>query len=105
MGYEIKKNKRINPRTARKAYDEGGVKYVIVEGAPRHYISGFGVVGPGDVVTLPAGDKPGQHLRAVADADVAKVDADPAKAAELASAAAKANEADAAKDAKGDPKK
>ena len=65
MGYEIKPNKRVNVRTARKAFSAEGVAYVVAEGAPRHYISGFGIVGPGDVVTLDASVKPGDYLTKV----------------------------------------
>ena len=65
MGYEIKKNQKINPRTARKAFTAEGVAYVVADGAPRHYISGFGIVGPGDVVTLDASVKPGKYLTKV----------------------------------------
>ena len=46
MGYEIKQNKRVNVRTARKAFSAEGVAYVVAADAPRHYISGFGIVGP-----------------------------------------------------------
>ncbi len=106
MGYSIEPPKKVNPRTARKAADPTGVMCVVVEGAPPHYISGFGIVGPGDVVTIPEDTKPGQYLRAVNPKDVEKVAADPAKADELAAAAAAANEKDQAKtDAKADPKK
>ena len=65
MGYEIKKNQKINPRTARKAFTAEGVAYVVADGAPRHYISGFGIVGPGDVVTLDASVNPGKYLTKV----------------------------------------
>ena len=65
MGYEIKQNKRVNVRTARKAFSAEGVAYVVAADAPRHYISGFGIVGPGDVVTLDANVKPGKYLAKV----------------------------------------
>ena len=97
MGYQLERNKKVNPRTARKAYSEDGVAYVVVAGAPTHYISGFGLVGPGDTVTLAAGVEPGKFLRAVNPADVVKADGDPEVAAELADKAAKANASDQAK--------
>ncbi len=82
----LPQNPRIKTRTERE--DTEGTPYVIVAGAPKHYIAGFGVVGPGAVITLPEGQKPGRWLEPINEKDAAKVAADPAKAQELAEAAA-----------------
>jgi hypothetical protein len=82
----LPQNPRIKTRTERE--DLEGRPFVIIAGAPKHYIAGFGVVGPGDVITLPEGVEPGVWLEPINEKDAAKVAADPAKAEALAAAAA-----------------
>lgn len=89
--------KPINPRTSPKI-DPSGNKYVVKEGAPRHYIPGHSVVGPGAEVVLQPGVKPGKWLTAV-DPKVAEADAAAAKAAAEAEQARIAAEQEAAKKA------
>lgn len=77
--------KPFQPRTARKP-DATAITqhYVIAEGAPKHYVSGYGLVGPGAIVTLAEGVKPGQHLVEVSPEQAAKAGSDEAFRAELA---------------------
>lgn len=90
----------MNPRTSRKAVDiAAGQQYVIVEGAPKHYIPGFGLCGPGHIVTLAAGVQPGKYLQPIADSDAAKVAHDPEKADTLAAKAKERADAEAADEA------
>lgn len=77
---------KVKTRTEREDLD--GPAYVLIAGAPRHYIAGFGIVGAGDVVTLPPGVSPGQWLEPIAESDAVKVASNPDLAAELAEAAA-----------------
>lgn len=99
----IPRGKVVQTRTERT--ETAGKAFVIAAGAPKHYIPGYGVVGPGDIVTLAAGCEPGKWLIHVADSDVAKVQADPSMAAILAEKAAEklpteeAEQSQAAKDA------
>lgn len=87
--------KAFNPRNARQP-DEG-VPYIIATGAPRHYISGHGLVGGGALVRQRPSITPGpmllrlteeEYQHALADPAVAKQYAD--KAAEQAREAARA---------------
>lgn len=71
-----KKDPTINPRTARTPADSEP-KYVIAYGAPKHYVSGYGICGAGDIVSLAPGVSPGKHMVEVAQADVDKVNEDP----------------------------
>lgn len=96
------KQERVKVRTAQAGV---GPQYVIVAGAPQHYITGYGLVGPGDIVTLPEGCKPGRYLQAVNPADVAKVQGDEDQAAVLAERAKERADAEAAKDADKSSKK
>jgi hypothetical protein len=68
-------NKGFNPRTARDPKD-GEPQYIVIAGAPASYISGWGLVGPGAIVTLGAGVKPGKYLVEIAASDAAKINAD-----------------------------
>lgn len=77
---------KVKTRTERE--DLEGRPFVLIAGAPRHYIPGFGIVGAGDVITLPEGVLPGKWLEPIAEADAAKVASNPDLAAELAEAAA-----------------
>jgi hypothetical protein len=95
MGLSVPANKRVRTRTARPAGDDTGKFYVLKAGAPKHYISGFGVVGAGDVVSLPADVEPGDWLVEINKADVAKVQADPGMADVLAQKAAERAAAEA----------
>ena len=81
----IPRNPVVKTRTERES--EHGKAYVIVAGAPAHYIGGYGVVGPGAIITLPEGTEPGKWLEEINSSDVDKVAADPDKAADLAEAA------------------
>ena len=91
----VPRPKNLKIRSERE--DQDGTAYVIVAGAPLHYIGGYGVVGPGAIITLPEGTEPGQWLEAVNPSDVTKVAEDPDKAADLAEAARERKDA---KDAK-----
>lgn len=76
-------------------------RYVVIEGAPKHYIGGYGIVGPGDIVTLGDDVKPGKYLLEVHQKDANKAAASEEDAAKLAALAAeKAAEEKAAADAK-----
>ncbi len=83
----------VKVRTARDV-SRDTQQYVVVKGAPKHYVSGYGVVGEGDIVTLDEGVTPGKWLQAVNPSDVQKVVADESsgdpqgKRDELAEAAA-----------------
>lgn len=80
-------SKKVKARNSRDA-NAPGIPYVVVAGAPRHYIPGFGVVGPGAVITLPEGVDPGDYLAAVNPSDAVKAASDEDKANALAEAAA-----------------
>lgn len=77
---------KVKTRTERE--DLEGRPFVLIAGAPRHYIAGFGIVGAGDVITLPPGVQAGRWLEPIAEADAAKVASNPDLANELAEAAA-----------------
>lgn len=74
----VPKHPRVDINTAKAGT---GPEYVIIEGAPRHYISGYGVAEAGDIVTLPEGCNPGKWLQPVNPKDVAKVQGDEEAAA------------------------
>jgi len=74
-------------RTARTPRDDEA-QYVIIEGAPKHYVSGFGLVGPGSIVSLAAGVTPGKWLQQVNPSDAEKASVDVEAAGRLASKAA-----------------
>ena len=89
-------NKTLNPRTARTpAPDE--VKYVIAAGAPSNcYDDGYGLVGPGAIVSLAPGVEPGKWMVEVSPEDAAKAGSDESDAQRLAvMAAAKIKEREA----------
>lgn len=65
------KQKNINPRTARDPSPDEQ-KYVIADGAPKHYVDGYGLVGPGAIVSLAPGVTPGRWMLAVSESEVAK---------------------------------
>lgn len=85
--------KPMNPRTARTpSQDEQ--HYVIAQGAPKHYVDGYGLVGGGAIVTLATGVTPGKYMMEVAPEDAAKAQAsesDAQRLAVLAAAKIKAN--------------
>lgn len=78
---------KTNTRTARTPGDEEP-KYVIANGAPPHYVDGYGLVGPGAIVTLAPGVEPGRWYMEVAPEDAAKAATDQAAAQRLAALAA-----------------
>lgn len=85
-------NERVNPRTARTPNGEGPY-YVLVEGAPKHYVDGYGLVRGGAVVTLAPGVDPGKYYVEITAEEYAKAGADETFAQALAAVAkAKANE-------------
>lgn len=90
----IPRGPKLKVRSERESQE--GTAYVIVAGAPLHYIGGYGVVGPGDLVTLPEGTKPGKYLEAINPKDVETLSADPDKADELAEAAKQRKDAEEA---------
>lgn len=83
----LPKNPRVRTRTSRQAYDTSGTYYVLMAGAPPHYIPGYGLVHAGSVITLPEHTQPGVWLEPVNPKDVAKVSNDESLAGELAQAA------------------
>ena len=62
---------KTNPRTARTPADDEQ-KYVIADGAPRHYCDGYGLVGAGAIVSLAPGVTPGRWMVEVSPEDAAK---------------------------------
>lgn len=100
MGYQIPGAKRVTARTSRPA-GAHGTQYVVIAGAPDHYVPGYGIVGPGDIITLDEGVEPGRWVQPVNPKDAQKVGAEPEKAPELAEKAAEVkNEAVAKEEAK-----
>ena len=86
-------NKAVNPRNARNPR-EGEQQYVIAHGAPKHYVDGYGLVGPGAIVTLAPGVTPGRWYVEVAPEDAEKAaasESDAQRLAVLAAARIKAN--------------
>lgn len=84
--------KPLNPRTARTPAG-GEQHYVIAHGAPKHYVDGYGLVGPGAVVTLAPGVDPGKWMVEVNPEDAAKAgetESDAQRLAVLAAAKIKA---------------
>jgi len=75
------------PRTARTPSDTEQ-KYVIAHGAPKHYVDGYGLVGPGAIVSLAPGVEPGRWMVEVNPEDAAKASADESDAQRLAVLAA-----------------
>lgn len=67
----MSKQKNINPRTAREPSPDEQ-KYVIADGAPKHYVDGYGLVGPAAIVSLAPGVTPGRWMVEVSESDVAK---------------------------------
>lgn len=80
--------KPTNPRTARTP-EASEQKYVIVAGAPNNcYVDGYGLVGPGAIVSLAPGVDPGMWMVEVNPEDAAKASADDTEAQRLAVLAA-----------------
>lgn len=79
--------KPINPRTARTP-GQGEQHYIIANGAPEHYVSGYGQVRGGHVVTLPKNQEPSRWFGKISPDQAAEAQADPAVAAKLAAKAA-----------------
>lgn len=77
--------KKFNSRTARNP-QPSDKQYVVIEDAPLHYISGFGLVGPGALVSLGDDVKPGKWLAEVSASEAKQAAHDEGAAAELASA-------------------
>lgn len=80
-------NKSINPRNARTP-GAGEQYYVIADGAPKHYVDGYGLVGSGAVVTLAPGVDPGRWYVEISPEDAAKASASESDAQRLAVLAA-----------------
>lgn len=80
-------NKSLNPRNARTP-GAGEQYYVIADGAPKHYVDGYGLVGSGAVVTLAPGVDPGRWYVEISPEDAAKAAASEADAQRLAVLAA-----------------
>lgn len=90
--------KPLNPRTARVPA-ESEQKYVIAHGAPQHYVNGYGLCGPGSIVSLEPGVTPGRWYVEVSPEDAEKAQASETDAQRLAVLAAakiqaKANDKD-----------
>ena len=83
----MSKNERVQPRNARTPkHDEQ--PYVIADGAPTHYVDGYGLVRGGAIVTLAPGVTPGRWMVEVAPEDAAKARASESDAQRLAVMAA-----------------
>lgn len=67
--------KPLKVRTAREP-SPNDTQYIIVAGAPRHYVSGYGLVGPGAFVSLAEGVKPGKYMAEVTAKEKAAVDSE-----------------------------
>lgn len=80
-------NKALNPRTARTP-SGGEQQYVIAQGAPQHYVDGYGLCNAGAIVTLAPGVTPGRWMVEVAPEDAEKAQASEADAQRLAVLAA-----------------
>lgn len=80
-------NKALNPRTARTPAG-GEQQYVIAQGAPQHYVDGYGLCNAGAIVTLAPGVDPGRWMVEVAPEDAEKAQASEADAQRLAVLAA-----------------
>lgn len=94
----MSKKENMNPRTARVPAP-GEQQYVIAKGAPMHYVDGYGLCGPGAIVTLAPGVTPGKWMLEVSPEDAAKAGASESEAQRLATLAAatikaRGNEAD-----------
>ncbi len=80
-------SKPLNPRNARTP-TAGEQQYVIANGAPKHYVDGYGLVGAGAVVTLAPGVDPGRWYVEISPEDAAKAAASESDAQRLAVLAA-----------------
>jgi hypothetical protein len=78
-----------NPRTARAPAAPGDL-FIVAAGAPRHYITGHGVVGPGAIVALEPGTQPGDHLYPISAESAAKANEDENERGRFADAARRA---------------
>lgn len=79
--------KALNPRTARTP-SGGEQHYVIAQGAPTHYVDGYGLCNASAIVTLAPGVDPGRWMVEVAPEDAEKAQASEADAQRLAVLAA-----------------
>lgn len=75
--------RQLQPRTARTPSQEEQ-KYVIAEGAPVHYVDGYGLVRAGAIVSLAPGVTPGKWYVEVSPEDAAKASASEQGAIQLA---------------------
>lgn len=66
--------KPLTPRTARTPR-ENEQQYVIADGAPKHYVDGYGLVGSGAIVTLAPGVDPGKWYVEISPEDADKANA------------------------------
>lgn len=80
-----------NGRTARIP-EAGEPFFVIATGAPRHYVSGYGLVGPAAIVSLPIGEEVSPWMGTITPEQAREAQADIAVARQLADAAAAAME-------------
>lgn len=86
-------NKSLNPRNARTP-GAGEQHYVIANGAPKHYVDGYGLVGAGAIVTLAPGVEPGRWMVEVNPEDAVKAgesESDAQRLSVLAAAKIRAN--------------
>lgn len=86
-------NKSLNPRNARTP-GAGEQQYVIANGAPKHYVDGYGLVGAGAIVTLAPGVEPGRWMVEVNPEDAVKAgesESDAQRLSVLAAAKIRAN--------------
>jgi hypothetical protein len=94
-------NKPLNPRTERVPKD-GEPQYILADGAPQHYVAGYGLCGAGAIVTLQPGVEPGKWYVEINPEDAAKAESSEVDRQRLAALAAakikaKGNQGDAAR--------
>lgn len=80
--------KPLNPRNAREPSGDSGPFYVLAEGAPQHYVDGYGLCNAGAIVTLAPGIDPGKWYVEVAQEDAEKAMGSESDAQRLAAMAA-----------------
>lgn len=87
MNQKASQGRTLQARTARIPGD-AEQKYVIAQGAPQHYVDGYGLVGAGAIVSLAPGVTPGKWMVEVSEDDAAKAGASESDAIRLAVLAA-----------------
>lgn len=87
MNQKASQGRTLQARTARIPSD-AEQKYVIAQGAPMHYVDGYGLVGAGAIVSLATGVTPGKWMVEVSPEDADKAGSSESDATRLAVLAA-----------------